>query len=74
LAPLIVDLLTVSRKNNKKLGITGMLLYIDETYFQVLEGNEESLHKLYKIIEYDKRQIKQHSFCKFVIPSLGFVL
>jgi hypothetical protein len=54
----IVDLLTISRKNNEKFGITGMLLYIDETFFQVLEGNEESLHNLYKKIECDERHTK----------------
>jgi len=54
----IVDLLTLSRKNNEKLGITGMLLYIDETFFQVLEGDEESLHNLYKKIERDDRHTK----------------
>ncbi len=35
-----------------------MLLYIDETFFQVLEGNEESLHNLYKKIELDERHTK----------------
>jgi hypothetical protein len=51
----IVDLLTISRKNNEKFRITGMLLYIDETFFQVLEGDETILHDLYKKIELDKR-------------------
>jgi hypothetical protein len=54
----IVDLLTISRKNNEKAGITGMLLYIDETFFQVLEGDEENLHNLYKKIECDERHTK----------------
>ena len=54
----IIDLLTISRKNNEKFGITGMLLYIDETFFQVLEGNKDSLHNLYKKIECDERHTK----------------
>ena len=54
----IVDLLMVSRKHNEKNNITGMLLYIDESFFQVLEGDEETLHALYKKIEVDQRHTK----------------
>ncbi len=54
----LVDLLTLSRKNNETNGITGMLLYIDESFFQVLEGDEGILHALYEKIQRDKRHSK----------------
>jgi Sensors of blue-light using FAD len=54
----LVDLLTLARVNNERLGITGMLLYIDGSFFQVLEGDEEALHALYKAIEADERHGK----------------
>jgi len=51
----IADLLAVSRKNNERHGITGMLLYIDESFFQILEGPEQVLHTLYDTITRDNR-------------------
>ena len=51
----LADLLAVSRKNNEKRGITGMLLYIDESFFQILEGPEQALHTLYETITRDDR-------------------
>jgi hypothetical protein len=54
----LVDLLTLARVNNERLGVSGMLLYIDGSFFQVLEGDEELLHALYKKIECDKRHAK----------------
>ena len=35
------ELLVISRRNNIRDGITGMLLFEDGTFLQVLEGEEE---------------------------------
>ncbi len=51
----LADLLAVSRKNNARLGITGMLLYKDGNFMQVLEGEEEAVRVLYKKIGSDTR-------------------
>ena len=49
------DLLATCRKNNAELGITGMLLYKDGNFMQVLEGDEEAVRGLYARIEADPR-------------------
>ncbi len=34
----LVDILSASRRNNSRVSVTGMLLYTQDTFFQVLEG------------------------------------
>lgn len=51
----LVEILTISRKNNQAKNITGMLLYGDGTFIQVIEGEEEELNKLYYKIKLDPR-------------------
>lgn len=43
----LIDILTVSRKNNTNAGITGMLLFARGKYFQVLEGEADVVHALF---------------------------
>lgn len=49
------ELLSVARRNNNKLGITGMLLYEKGSFFQILEGASEAMEPLYQKISADKR-------------------
>ena len=51
----LVDLLAGCHKNNATLGITGMLLYKDGNFMQVLEGEEEVVRTLYAKIGRDPR-------------------
>ncbi len=51
----LIALLDISRKNNKQLGITGMLLYLNEKFIQVLEGKRETVKELINKIEKDPR-------------------
>jgi len=51
----IDDILTVSRANNARLGVTGLLIYIDGGFLQILEGDERSLRELYMRICTDRR-------------------
>ncbi len=51
----ILEILRSSRTNNARLNITGMLLYKDGNFLQVLEGTEEALSKLVAHIEKDGR-------------------
>ena len=48
-------LLAQCRKNNADLGITGMLLYKDGNFMQVLEGEESAVRSLYAKISNDPR-------------------
>lgn len=48
-------LLATARKKNSAAGITGMLLYHAGSFLQVLEGSEEAITELFKVIEKDPR-------------------
>ena len=49
----LAGLLAKSRENNTKLGITGLLLYKDGNFMQVLEGDEALVRELYAKISDD---------------------
>jgi hypothetical protein len=51
----LAELLQVARENNAKLGLTGMLLYAEGSFFQVLEGPTVVVDDLYAKIERDQR-------------------
>ena len=59
---LLLDILKRSRSFNEKNNITGILLYRNETFIQLLEGPQENIDNLYKKIQRDSR----HKNC-FVI-------
>ncbi len=46
----LATLLQVSRESNERTGVTGMLLYSHETFFQVLEGPEPAIDALFERI------------------------
>lgn len=48
-------ILQIARVNNAHRAITGMLLYISGSFFQVLEGDEAALTELFAIIAADTR-------------------
>lgn len=51
----IKKILQISRENNLRDNITGMLLYSEGTFMQVLEGEEETLTATFQRIENDPR-------------------
>ena len=64
------DLLNASRQRNKRLGLTGLLLYARNRFIQVLEGPEEAVkevigsirrdyrHKNMDILRYEKKEAR----------------
>jgi len=56
-SPALASILDVSRKNNRKQGVTGALvLYAhDRRFAQVLEGAEEDVLEVFERIKHDKR-------------------
>lgn len=54
----LTDLLAQAREKNSKLEITGMLLYKDGNFMQVLEGEETTVRQLYATILNDPRHHK----------------
>ena len=51
----VVELLTRSRTNNARLGISGMLLYVDGSFLQILEGPADHVRLLFARIAQDER-------------------
>ncbi|MBO1256873.1 BLUF domain-containing protein [Alteromonas sp. 5E99-2] len=51
-------LLEQIRPKNKQLDITGLLLYKDKTFLQVLEGKLENINAVFEAIEHDPRHFK----------------
>ncbi|WP_281543618.1 BLUF domain-containing protein [Grimontia sp. SpTr1] len=75
----LMQLLGKSRQNNGQLAVSGLLLYAKGNFFQVLEGEEHNVDKLYQKIEQDDRhnrvvvldrsEIKKRAFPDW---SMGF--
>ncbi|MEO3404683.1 BLUF domain-containing protein [Mucilaginibacter sp. CAU 1740] len=51
----LLELLTQSRERNLQHNITGILLYSEGTFMQVLEGEKDDVYKIYASIERDLR-------------------
>jgi Sensors of blue-light using FAD len=59
----LTDLLQKARQTNETLGLTGMLLYSDRNFFQILEGESAAVNELYEKIIRDER----HEQCTLII-------
>jgi hypothetical protein len=51
----LVDLLDISRRNNELSNITGMLLYKEGNFLQVLEGEKSAVKALFEKVSRDPR-------------------
>ena len=51
----LLQLLEIARRNNERLGVTGMLLYKDGEFMQALEGDEPTVRELTEKIRRDPR-------------------
>ncbi|MEJ2530705.1 MAG: BLUF domain-containing protein [Halioglobus sp.] len=51
----LIDLLNVARDANRELGVTGMLLHREDSFFQVIEGTRENVLALFEKICGDPR-------------------
>lgn len=68
----IVNLLSKARKKNASLGITGMLLYDNGSFFQILEGEEAVVDQLFSEIADDKRHHQVAKIISEAIPIRKF--
>ncbi len=71
-------LATIRRKNEIQ-NITGLLLYNDEAFIQVIEGNREKIHQIFDLISKDSRhsnivKLLEEPITKRAFPgwSMGF--
>jgi len=76
----LVALLKKSHEKNARLGITGMLLYKEGNFMQVLEGEEAAVRELYETIRHDPRHHDVITLLEEEVParefsewSMGFV-
>lgn len=53
--PELVALLCRAREANARVGVTGMLLYVDGSFFQVLEGEPDAVERQFAKIAADPR-------------------
>ncbi len=51
----LIALLERARRNNERLGLTGMLLYSNQSFMQVLEGDAKHVDRVYTSIVQDPR-------------------
>lgn len=51
----VKEILAKAKENNRAKNITGILLYLDKNFIQVLEGEKEDVIKLYQKISLDHR-------------------
>lgn len=51
----VKEILKKAKENNRTKNITGVLLYLDKNFIQVLEGEKEDVIKLYQKISLDSR-------------------
>lgn len=50
-------IMTVSRRNNKQLGVTGALCYSPRGFLQILEGPADTVNELFRRIVKDSRHL-----------------
>lgn len=75
----LLEILRVSRENNPRGGITGILLYKDRKFMQLLEGQENAVCETYARIQRDPRHRDvtvllqgETDECDFSDWSMGF--
>ena len=68
----LTALLQAASKHNDGAGLTGMLLYTEGSFFQVLEGVPDAVEALYARIERDKRHDHVTKIVTEAIPSRSF--
>ena len=77
----LIRLLNKARSNNLALNVSGMLLYVEGSFFQVLEGEPDTLHRLYerissdpghdKIVKIIEEPIEERAFAEWQMGFFG---
>jgi uncharacterized Fe-S cluster-containing MiaB family protein len=68
----LTALLQTARKHNEGAGLTGILLYTEGSFFQVLEGMPDAVEALYARIELDRRHEQVTKIVTEAIPNRSF--
>ena len=68
----LLFLLERSRKKNLGLGITGMLVYMNGSFMQMIEGDKPAVLKLFESIKHDSRHTGVIEIMAGEIPDRNF--
>ena len=68
----LASLLQIARESNERQGVTGMLLYSHETFFQVLEGRRSVIDALFRRIQQDERHHRAVEIVREPIAQRAF--
>lgn len=68
----LVALLDVARRKNRRYGVTGMLLFTEGSFFQVLEGPPESVDAIFESISRDDRHDQVTVIIREAVPRRSF--
>lgn len=68
----LFNLLEKSRERNKKQDITGMLIYKDGAFLQVLEGEEKDVDEIYQSVLNDDRNTANYLIERIKIRERNF--
>jgi Sensors of blue-light using FAD len=68
----LTKLLQGARERNTSLGVSGMLLYKDGNFMQLLEGEEEAVLSLYRLIAGDTRHKGAMTLLKGSVQTRSF--
>lgn len=68
----LVDLLEKSRQRNSRQNITGLLLYAEKKFLQVLEGDIKDVEEIYDAILNDDRNMSNVVYDKKTITEREF--
>lgn len=68
----LTQMLALARSNNGRLGVSGMLLYHEGSFLQVLEGEPQVLEDLYAKIGKDKRHHRVVALLRRPVESRHF--
>lgn len=66
------ELLWAARQTNRRLGVTGMLLFAEGTFFQILEGPPQTVDALYERIARDTRHAEVAKLIREPIARRSF--
>jgi EAL domain-containing protein (putative c-di-GMP-specific phosphodiesterase class I) len=68
----LAELLARARRKNAALGVTGMLLYVDGSFLQVLEGESDAVDTVFRAIVADRRHTQIVTIIREPIPRRAF--
>lgn len=68
----IGQILEASRRNNRTAGLTGILLNLDQSFLQVLEGEAEAVHAIFTRIRRDPRHARVTPYPEIPIQKRSF--